>query len=234
MKEDKKSYIEDFDSGPGGWWGWRGNHLGLEALVCTDSAIQTTGPWWIDYNHAPPGAGYLHMLFCLNTKGPLGEQMQEIGGRNAFIASGCSRNLENTVVRLRIRGTVRPRGAQAVLLIQSNVDGLVAPWALTSQPVAIDSEWSEQELILEPDPAGWTCLGGRHDRTDYYGERPLACCLRDVNVNLMLVYFPLTIHPMGDPGGHPDQLRPERDYPVWRSELPEGRIQMDRFEILYP
>jgi hypothetical protein len=50
----------------------------------------------------------------------------------------------------------------------------------------------------------------------------------------MLVYFPLAIHPMGDPGGSPDRLRPERDYPVWRSELPEGRIQLDRFEILYP
>jgi hypothetical protein len=230
----KTFYRETFDEGPAGWWGWGGNHVGLKALPHRDSYVETISPWWIDYNHAPPGAGYLHMLFCLSLRGPLGEQMQETAGPNRFIAGKHSCNLENTEIRVRLRGEVRERGAKVVLLVQAGSQGITAPWALTSQPIPVEKDWSETVLKLRADETEWTCLGGRHDRTDYYAPLPLADCLRDVNVNLMLIYFPLTIVPMGDPGGDPHKLRPERDYPVWRSELPEGRIQLDQFEIHYP
>gem|GEM_PF-2523559 len=99
---------ETFDDGPAGWWGWGGNHLGLQTLPHQDSYLETISPRWIDYNHAPPG------------------------GR------------------------------------------LSAP------------------------------------------------------------AFPLDIVPMGDPGRDLHTVRPERDYPVWRSNLPEGRRQFDQFEIHYP
>jgi len=234
MSKNAGNYIETFDQGAGGWWGWKGNHLGLQALTNRESSVETISPWWIDYNHAPPGAGYLHMLYCLTTKGPLGEQMREAGGPNQFIEGGYSRNLENARVGVRIRGELKANGAHVVLLIQANVEGLVAPWALTSQPIPVRPAWTEQTLELTPDEKAWTCLGGRHDRGDYYGRRPLVPCLRDVNVNLMLILFPLDIQPMGDPGGDPHLLRPERDYPVWRSALPEGRLQLDTFEIHYP
>ncbi len=174
------------------------------------------------------------MLYCLNTKGPLGEHMREISGTNRFIEEGHSRNLENATVKVRIRGELKANGAQIVLLIQASAAGLVAPWALTSQPISVEAGWTEQTLKLTPDEKAWTCLGGRHDRADYYGKQPLVPCLRDVNQNLMLIFFPLNIQPMGDPGGNLHRLRPERDYPVWRSALPEGRIQLDQFEIHYP
>lgn len=231
---NNKVYCETFDQGPAGWWGWGGNHIGLQALRHRDSYVETISPWWIDYNHAPPGAGYLHMLFCLSLRGPLGEQMQETAGPNRFLKGGYSCNLENTEIRVRLRGEVRQRGASVVLLIQSGAGGIIAPWALTSQPIAVNPEWGETILKLRVRESEWTCLGGRHDRSDYYARRPLADCLRDVNVNLMLIFFPLDIAPMGDPEGNPHLLRPERDYPVWRSNLPEGRIQLDQFEIHYP
>ena len=234
MTPEPRIYQETFDHGPGGWWGWHGNHLGLKALPCRDGRIETISPWWIDYNHAPPGAGYLHMLFCLTTKGPLGEQIQEIAGPNKFIQGGYSRNLENAEIRVRIRGEMKMRGAQVVFLVQAGSGGITAPWALTSQPIAIEQELQEQVLHLTPDESAWTCLRGRHDRQDYYAEFPLITCLRDVNCNLMLILFPLDIQPIGDPGGDPHLLRPERDYPVWRSALPEGRLELDTFEIRYP
>jgi hypothetical protein len=227
-------YRETFDDGPAGWWGWGGNHIGLQTIPHRDSYLETISPWWIDYNHAPPGAGYLHMLFCLTTKGPLGEQIQEAAGPNRFVQGGFSRNFENAEIRVRVRGEMKMRGANVVLLIQAGNEGVTAPWALTSQPIIVEPEWREQTLCLRPNESEWTCLKGRHDRQDYYAERPLETCLRDVNVNLMLIAFPLDIVPMGDPGGDIHALRPERDYPVWRSNLPEGRLQLDQFEIHYP
>ena len=40
------------------------------------------------------------------------------------------------------------------------------------------------------DPAGWTALGSRHDRTDMYGEKPLEKLLRHVDANIMLLALP--------------------------------------------
>ncbi|MEY4178250.1 MAG: hypothetical protein RLY70_1824, partial [Planctomycetota bacterium] len=34
--------------------------------------------------------------------------------------------------------------------------------------------------------------------------------------------------------GDPDRLRPERDYPVWRSRLPEGYVMLDEVRLEAP
>jgi len=47
----------------------------------------------------------------------------------------------------------------------------------------------------------------------------------------MLILFPLTIEPMGELEGSPHRLRPEKDYPVWRSRLPEGYVMLDTVKI---
>jgi hypothetical protein len=36
---------------------------------------------------------------------------------------------------------------------------------------------------------------------------------------------------MGPIGGDPHRLRPEKDYPVWRSRLPEGYVILDEVRI---
>ena len=82
-----------------------------------------------------------------------------------------------------------------------------------------------------PDPAEWRCLGSRHDRTDYYGELPLDTVLSDVNGDILLVLHPLEIVPMGPQKVDPHLLRPEKDYPVWRSRLPEGYVMLDEVRI---
>jgi hypothetical protein len=85
-----------------------------------------------------------------------------------------------------------------------------------------------------PDESQWTCLGSRHDRTDFYGRNPLRQVLGDVNANILLVLFPLDIAPMGPSVIAQDdrhRLRPEKDYPVWRGRLPEGYVMLDEVRI---
>ena len=83
-------YTESFDHGPGGWDGWISNSKGPKALEVKESAIISRSPWWIDYNHAPPGGGYMHLLFGLKTSGPESEHERETAGDNRFIAGGYS------------------------------------------------------------------------------------------------------------------------------------------------
>jgi hypothetical protein len=64
-----RAYTEIFDEGPGGWFVGISNHGGPEPLEWTPGAVTSRRPWWIDYNPAPPGAGYVHMLFGLLTAG---------------------------------------------------------------------------------------------------------------------------------------------------------------------
>ena len=58
-----RTYRETFDDGPGGWFGFINNAQGPKPLEIRESCAVTRSPWWIDYNHAPPGAGYLHLLY---------------------------------------------------------------------------------------------------------------------------------------------------------------------------
>ncbi|MBO12969.1 MAG: hypothetical protein CMJ68_19700 [Planctomycetaceae bacterium] len=227
-------YSEVFSDNPGGWYGWISNAGGPKSLEWNGGEITSRSPWWIDYNHAPPGAGYMHMVFTLATSGPQGEVYTEVGGPNRFIKNGFPTNFKGASLSTRCRGELVSRESQLVVLIQGNVDGITSGWLLTGSPLNVSEEWNEQTVTLAPDPALWTPLGVRHDRGDMYGIKPLEEVLSDVNVNIMLVLFPLDVAPMGAIDGDPHRLRPERDYPVWRHRLPEGYVTLDSVEISFP
>lgn len=233
-RKSPRIYVEEFDNGPAGWWGWSGNATGLQALEAGTSSIVSRSPWWIDYNHAPPGAGYLHMVFCLSTRGPFGEAMKEVAGENGFVKAGMPRNFTNARLTFRLKGELETRGANLVLLIQSTIDSLTAGWALVGQPIKVEKQWTEQTITAVPEPDQWVCIGGRHDRKDYYGYHDLKKIISDVNCNIMLILFPLHVAPMGPLAGDKHILRPGKDYPVWTSKLPEGYIMMDSVRITFP
>ena len=226
-----EQYIETFDEGPCGWVVSKGNFNGYKPMEIGDSTVGSRSPWWIDYNHAPPGAGYLHMLACLNTAGGQPEAIKEVAGTNRFIAGGYPTDFTNSRVKLRIKGELLSRGAELILLIQGVFEGICSGWLLTGQPFNVANDWSEQVVSLVPDPAQWTGLGSRHDRTDTYGLKPLEKILSNVNVNIMLVMFPLEVVPMGPIPGDPHILRAGMDYPVWTSRLPEGYVLIDEIRI---
>jgi hypothetical protein len=228
---EKREYRETFDDGPAGWFGWIDNARGPRALEVRDGSILSRSPWWIDYNHAPPGAGYLHLLFMMLTRGPFAEHQREVAGENRFVRDGFGRDFTNARMSLRVQGELMARGAQFCLLVQAVQEGICSGWLLTGHPFHVTSDWTEQTVQLEPEPALWTPLGGRHDRTDYYGTIEISRVLKDVNTNILLVLFPLDIAPMGPIDGDPHRLRPERDYPVWRSRLPEGYVRLDEVRI---
>src|SRR5437870_12609991 len=117
-------YLETFDDGPGGWVRIMGNVEPPAALPVRNGAIESWGPWWVDYNHAPPGAGYLQLLMCLNTKGPFGEHLREVGGENRFVTGGFSRNLANAVVSVRLKGELEAAGTSVLVLTQGAQDGV--------------------------------------------------------------------------------------------------------------
>jgi hypothetical protein len=230
----QKTYVETFDQGAGGWFGYISNSAGPKSLELSRGVAISRSPWWIDYNHAPPGAGYLHMVFCLETKGPEGEHLLDTAGRSRFIAGGYPTNFSNARVTLRLRGELELRGAELVLLIQGNVEGRTTGWLLTGKPFPVTRDWSELFVTVEANPANWKCLGSRNGRSDMYGTTELSRILTNVNVNIMLVLFPLTIAPMGTINGDPNLLRAGRDYPVWTSKLPEGYVELDTVQIEFP
>ena len=228
------TYIETFDDDPGGWFGWISNAAGPRPLEIADGAATSRSPWWIDYNHAPPGAGYMHLLYMLFTAGKAGEHHHEVAGPNRYIAGGFGTDFTNAKITLRLKGELVQNGTQLYLLCQGTHDGICTGWILTGQPFEVTADWSEQTIHCRPDEDQWTCLGCRHDRADYYGRTPLKSVLADVNTDILLVLFPLDVAPMGPIAGDPHQLRPERDYPVWRSRLPEGYVTLDEIRIEFP
>ena len=76
------TFLETFDDGPGGWFGWMDNGRGPRPLERGESCVISHSPWWIDYNHTPPGADYMHLLFMLLTSGSPGEHHGEVSGEN--------------------------------------------------------------------------------------------------------------------------------------------------------
>ena len=79
--------------------------------------------------------------------------------------------------------------------------------------------------------------GARHDRTKYRGP-PYGCggiveVLRDVNIDIIFVLFPLDVVPVEDV---PDKnlLRAGVDYHVEHKHLPKGLIMFDWIKLEYP
>lgn len=229
-----RTYIETFDNGPGGWFDWASNSLGPKPLEWKNGVVTSRSPWWIDYNHAPPGAGYLHLPFILLTRGPLAEHYAEVGGRNTFIEGGFPTDFSGASLTLRIKGELLERGARLTLLVQGHVGSVTSGWLLTGRTFDVTEEWTEQTVVAEVDESLWTCLGTRRGRGDFYGRVDLKTVLSDVNADILLVMHPLDVAPMGPIDGDPHILRPGKDYPVWQSRLPEGYICLDEVRIGFP
>ena len=235
-----RTYVEAFDNGPGGWLGWVGGGGGPRRLEIHSGAAIVRSPWGVDFNHAPPGAGYLHLLYGLFTLPP--QLYESCRGRfdpladtNRFIEGNYSRDFRNAKFSVKVRGELDFKGSQLLLFVQSDVGPIRTNYMLSGQPIKVSPNWSEQTITLPPDPTQWTCLGTRGTGADHpnYGEAPIAGALRDLNVNIVLGLFPLDITPTGPIAGDPHKLRAGKDYEIDRSRLPEGRIELDEVRIAF-
>lgn len=229
-----KEYVETFDGKGNGWIGWGGAGIGPTALEIVDGYAISRSPWWVDYNHAPPGAGYLHLHYCLHTKALKEEPLYEkLSGANRFIEGGYPLDFRNAELTLRIRGQMQQRGALLMLLAQADVGPKRINHVLSGQPIEVAPDWSEQTLKLVPDDAQWTCMGSCKDRMATYGEGPIEPVLADLNCDIILVHFPLDVRPTEPVDGDPHFLRAGRDYAVDQSRLPSGEIHLDEVRIRF-
>ena len=226
-----KTYIETFEDGPGGWLGWDGN--GAQRLEIIDGAAVSRGPWWVDSNHAPPGGGYLHLLYCLYTHPKFSNMESHLaaGGGNRFVDAGFPTDFTHAKMTLRLKGEMDWKGSSLVLLAQAGVGDIYVNSVLMAQSFDVTSNWSEQTISLDPDPQQWKCLGSRHDRTDTYGWGEIGDVLRDLNCDIILVLHPLDVVPAEPIDGDPHRLRAGAEYEIDGARLPAGHVWLDEVRI---
>ena len=220
------TYVETFEDGAGGWVGW--SH-GLTALETRSGVVVSRSPWWIDANHAPPGGGYLHLLFALYPTRP--HMPPPVGEVNRFVEGGFPSDFTNARMTLRLRGELDTKGTNLVLLAQARVGDRALNHVLTAQPFEVTPDWTEQTIALAPDPEQWLCLGSRHDRMDSYGWGDIADVLRDINGDIILVLHPVDVAPAGPIDHDQHYLSAGRDYEADASRLPSGYVELDEVRI---
>lgn len=227
-----RTYVETFDQGPGGWFSWAGPSRNTPLQIEGGVAV-SRGPWVVDANHAPPGAGYLHLLFVLPTANlsELPRETREFSGLNRFVEGDFPIDFTNAKITVRIKGEVECKGAKLILLAQGKVEDRTINYVLTGQPLEITTDWSEQTLTLAPDLRQWTCLGARHDMLHFYGWGDIADVLRHVDVDLIFVFFMPDVVPLPPMDGDHHRMRPQMDYPIDESKLPEGVVMLDEVRI---
>ncbi len=226
------TYCETFEDGAGGWIAWLGPSQPVPATV-EDGALVSRSPWGIDTNHAPPGGGYLHLLFILHTAAQPdpGPPYGPLLAGNRFIDGGYPRDFRNARVTLRLKGEVDLQGAELRLHCQSRVGDRAINFVLTSQSFVVTPDWSEQTITLAPDPRQWLCLGARRDLTEVYGWGGIEEVLRDVNIDIILLLHPLKIVPLAPQQGGPHARRAGTDYKVDSSFLPSGEVRLGMVQI---
>lgn len=227
-------YIHDFDRGHGGWFADRGY-----ALRIWDGIAHCYSPWFLDPNHAPPGAGYLHLVLWIYTDRQWYQSDKPWAAQlpyreSSFADQGKSRDLRNARLTVRLRGDVDLKGAHLLVHVQAKTSKTMANLALTGQPITVTENWSDQSVVLANDPKQWTCLGARRSLTDKYGCDDLDTVLSDVNYDLILILFPVQVRPAIAGVTDPDALVAGVDYPVNPSLLPKGLIQFKSIRIDYP
>ena len=226
-----KVYRETFSEGPGGWFAWDAR---LSPIEIQNGMVVSRSPWWIDPNHAPPGAGYLHILMALYTLSKPDEEMERVTGRNKFVEMGFPQDFTNAKVTVKVRGEVNLRGAEILFLAQAAVGGKAINFVLTAQPIEVTPNWSTQTITLDPDESQWTCLGSRLGREDTYGWGPIAPVLKNLNLDILFVLFPIIVNPVSAFDGDKDRAVPHEDYEADRSRLPQGTIWFDEVSIEFP
>ena len=133
-----------------------------------------------------------------------------------------------------LRGEIDMKGTQLLLLIQGKTDKTTPNFVLTGQPFRVTRNWTEQTVVLKPDPQQWTCLGARHDMTHEYGCDDVTKLLRDVNLDIIFALFPLKIVPLSKDIKDLPRPRAAQAYPVDIEALPKGLIMFDTVKIEYP
>lgn len=142
-----------------------------------DAAAMSQGPWWLDGNHAPPGAGYLFLIaFAYHRDWSIDGVIAPTSTRRSTDLRGASLRVRWRAPELRL-----PPGASVSFWFQARGEMIMAPqremvnYLQVRTPLAtaanIPSAWREDVVHLAPRADDYLCLGSNPDRTDLYGCR---------------------------------------------------------------
>ena len=108
----------------------------------------------LDSNHAPPGPGYVQILFILLTTYDkrTSDLYYPYSGANRFVKGNYPTDFTNAKLILRLRGEFREGGAKLVLFVHSRFDDYRLAHLLTGQPFEVARQWSEQSVTLTTKP----------------------------------------------------------------------------------
>lgn len=110
-----------------------------------------------------------------------GENQREASGENQFTKDGFGVEFTNAQLTLRLKGERKARDTQLYRQFQGVDKRGCTGRILTGQPIKVNSEWSAQRITAFNDGSEWTCLGSRHDRSDFHGRTPLKAVLSDLS-----------------------------------------------------
>ena len=105
---------------------------------------------------------------------------------------------------------------------------------MTGQPFEVKPDWSEQTVTLITNPEQWFRLGASHDMMEVYGWGKIEDVLQGVNIDIISLLYPVNIVPLIPQSKGIHEFRPEIDYSVDFSELPEGYIMLNEVRLEYP
>lgn len=200
-------YSEDFSRGSRGWHYYAKSPFN-NILSCIHSVppdgcvipcrwengfIESRSPWWIDYNHKPPGAGLLNVLFVI--------------WLDSYYGGLRQKSLDLRDARLHCRVMIAEanlKGNHVYFWFQTfnSEENKYHNYVLTKRPLDVSkaaSSWRDVTIPINTDGADWTCLGSSQERSDKYACGSIEMDLQNVNANLGFIQ--MQVDPYDQPFG---------------------------------
>jgi len=198
--------------------------------------LYSTGPWWVDGNHAPPGYGYLSLVFlCLLRP----DKLQNM----SFDPHLCYPNMREMNIRGKIRGhSADLKGADLLFWFQcySEKTEKNINYALIGKPLnekLLNGKINDFELNVDVENTeDWVCLGSCAEKSHLYGELDLNNLDAAKPLNMGFILTPMDVKPVWPDEcdlSSPMNLTTESLWPIDTHSLPTGTIAIYDLEIEY-
>jgi len=192
------------------WISWLGLHACTIDVPVANDRMVLESPWWLDPNHAPPGAGYLGLVTWTYVDGEPDEATYGVP----------TVDLRGVTLRVALRAeNLDLKGSHLNFWFQTTMpDGRFANFVYRRAPIEkrLPSNGSDLELVeitLSGEPEAWTCLSSAADRSDFYGCMDVQDAMREVDQDFGLILFPVSGSPLAE-------------------DQPSGRIEIQSFELV--
>ena len=166
------------------WQSWQGKFACTSFVPIRDGEVILNSPWWLDNNHAPPGAGYLNLLFY--------NYIDTI-----FSGNKKSLNLEDRTLYLKLRSSnLDLKQSKIFFWFQTKaINGKYINFVYTKVPIHLDEKMKTLEIKFTSNASDWICLGSNERRKDTYDCIDLKDAISDVNIDFGLIIFPTSNDP---------------------------------------